>query len=135
MRLLGLLLCFLVIAANTGCSNKKQEEIEFGQQQKVELGTVLAVKTIPLIPEKIDSYGNVGVNVGSGYSGVYGSVDVATIGKLYRNVTSPGKALELIVKKDNGEIVAITQPVGKDVFKKDQTVKILIRNGEARVVP
>lgn len=130
MKKLSPLILFLLLSA---CSSS-QTDNQIGKQQTVETGTVVAVKTVNLTPEKINSYGNVGVSVGSGgHSGVYGSVDVGTIGKLFRNATGPKTALEIIVKKDNGEVIAITQ-ASKVSFKKGDYVKLLLRNGKAQVI-
>ncbi|MEE9326021.1 MAG: hypothetical protein V3U71_01920 [Cocleimonas sp.] len=107
---------------------------QLNKQQTVELGTVISVKTVKLKPESIDSYGNVGVSVGSGgHSGVYGSVDVGTIGRIFRNATRDKVAQEIIVKKKSGETIAVTQD-NKISFSKGDKVKLLLRNGKARVI-
>ena len=103
--------------------------------QKVEIGKIVSIKTVPLNPENINSYGNVGVSVGSGgHSGVYGSVDLSTLGKLYRNATNPTTAQQLIIIKANGETVAITQATSKESFKIGDSVKLLLQNGKAKVI-
>lgn len=127
---------FLTLSA---CSNNKTATTagtgKIENMQKVETGTIVSVKTIALKPEEINSYGNVGVSVGTGgSSGVYGSVDLATIGKLYRNATKPTTAQQLIIKKENGETVAITQAASKEVFKAGDAVKLLIQDGKAKVI-
>jgi outer membrane lipoprotein SlyB len=126
---------FMTLSA---CSNNKSATSSAGaveNMQKVEMGTIISVKTITLKPEEINSYGNVGVSVGTGgSSGVYGSVDLATIGKLYRNATKPTTAQQFIIKKENGETVAITQPASKEVFKIGDAVKLLIQDGKAKVI-
>ena len=123
----------------SACSNNKTANAtstgKIENMQKVEAGTIVSVKTIALKPEEINSYGNVGVSVGTGgSSGVYGSVDLATIGKLYRNATKPTTAQQFIIKKENGETVAITQPASKEVFKIGDAVKLLIKDGKAKVI-
>ncbi len=121
----------------SACSNNKTAAATgvVENMQKVETGTIVSVKTITLKPEEINSYGNVGVSVGTGgSSGVYGSVDLATIGKLYRNATKPTTAQQFIITKSNGETVAITQPASKEVFKTGDTVKLLIKDGKAKVI-
>jgi len=103
--------------------------------QKIEIGKIISVKTVAVKPEDINSYGNVGVSVGSGgHSGVYASVDIATIGKLYRNATKPSTAQQFIITKSNGETVAITQPNSKEIFKNGDSVKILLEDGKAKVI-
>jgi len=130
MKYITLLIFIFLLSA---CSTNHKDS-QLNQQQTVEAGTVVSVKTIEIKPEKIDSYGNVGVSVGSGgHSGVYGAVDVGTLGKIFRNATKAKTALEIIVKKESGDTVAITQDT-KESFKKGETVKILLRNGEARII-
>lgn len=102
--------------------------------QKVELGTIISVKTIPIKAEMVNSYGNMGITIGSGgTSGIYGTVDIATLGKLYRNATKPTTALQFIIKRTNGEMVAITQAHSKEVFKAGETVKLFIEDGKAKI--
>ncbi len=128
-----ILSALILLFSLTACSSNTANN-QLGKQQTVETGTVVSVKTIKIKPEEIRSYGNVGVGVGSGgYRGVYGSVDVGTLARLFRNATGPKTAQEIIVNKTNGETVAITQEA-KENFKQGDSVKILLRNGEARVI-
>jgi len=127
----------LVLSLNacTNTTNKKPKTIQtLNKQQKVELGTVVAVRTIQIKPEAINSYGNVGVAASSGgFRGIYGSIDLSTISRIFKNTTSAKTAQEVIVKKNSGETVAITQAF-KENFKRGDAVKILIRNGNAQVI-
>jgi len=103
--------------------------------QKVELGTIISVKTIAVKAEEVNSYGNMGITIGSGgTSGIYGTVDIATLGKLYRNATKPTTAQRFIIKRSNGDTVAITQASSKEVFKAGDTIKLLIEDGKAKVI-
>ena len=139
MKLFALLPFVVLLISLSACSNNKtsantpiNKPIE--NMQKVEMGTIVSVQSIAIEPEKIDSYGNIGVSVGSGgHSGIYGAFDVATIGKIFRNTTKPKTALQLIVKKANGETVAITQTASKEVFKSGDSVKLLLQDGKAKV--
>ena len=124
---------FVLLLMLTACSSYTPYN-QLGKQQTVETGVIVAINTFTIKPERIRSYGNVGVGVGSGgYRGIYGSVDVGTLARLFRNVTGPQKAHEIIVKKTNGETVAVTQ-LAKENFKAGDKVKILLRNGEAVVI-
>jgi len=118
---------------NKGSSNKT-----IANMQKVETGKIVSIKTIAIQPEKIDSYGSVGVSVGSGgRSGIYGAFDLATLGKVFRNANKPKTAKQFIIRKSNGEMVAITQPfsqTSKEVFKIGDSVKLLLENGKAKVI-
>jgi len=135
MKLFKILLFTVLLITMSACSNNKTASSgTIENLQKVEAGTIVSVKTIALKPEEINSYGNVGVSVGSGgHSGVYGSVDLATIGKLYRNATKPTTAQQFIITKFNGETVAITQPASKEIFKTGDSVKLLFKDGKAKV--
>ncbi len=143
MRHFKRLILAITVISISACSNNtvenqaaktSEKDATIGQIQTVEAGTIVAINTYTIQPERIRSYGNVGVGIGSGgYRGIYGSVDVGTLARLFRNATGPKKAYEIIVKKTTGETVAITQ-LQNDNFKKGDAVKILLRNGEARVI-
>ncbi len=135
MKTLSALSLFMLISLSACSSNKTANTSNIKNMQKIEMGKIISVKTVAVKPEDINSYGNVGVSVGSGgHSGVYGSVDIATIGKLYRNATKPSTAQQFIVVRDNGETVAITQANSKEVFKAGDSVKIFLENGKAKVI-
>ncbi len=147
------ILCIIAIINVSACSNNKNastnnrtlqnSQKQGGWQynknitniQKIEQGTIISMNTIAIKPEKINTYGSVGVSVGSGgQSGVYGAFDLATLGKVFRNATKPKTALRFIIKKANGEMVAITQPPSKEVFKIGDSVKLLLENDKAKVI-
>ena len=124
----------------SGCSSlssSKEDEDEplpVNIEQKIETGIVLGVRIIEIKPEPVHSYGNVGVTLdSSGTSGIQGSVDLKTIGTLYRNATKDKTAQEIIVKKDIGETVAITQSTN-EIFKVGDRIKVLKREGKAVVI-
>jgi len=111
-------------------NNKKIKNIK-----NVETGTIISMSNIAIEPEKINSYGSVGVSVGSGgHSGVYGAFDLATLGKVFRNATKPKTAQRFIIKKTNGEMIAITQAPSKEIFKVGESVKLFLENGKAKVI-
>ena len=125
------LLCVSACSNSAKHSNSENQSIQ--NQQKVELGTVVAVRKVEIPPEEIDSYGNFGISASSGgFHGVYGSVDLATLRKIFRNNSSNRIAQEIIVKKASGETVAITQNL-KESFKAGEAVKILSQRGKAKV--
>ncbi|GAA0401241.1 hypothetical protein GCM10009133_07590 [Cocleimonas flava] len=135
-------LSLLIISACSSSSStttdsaksKVDDAIPVSVEQKIETGIVLAVRIIEVAPEPIHSYGNVGVNVdSSGTSGIQGSIDLKTLSTLYRNATKDKTAQELIVKKDMGETVAITQST-KEIFKVGDRIKVLKRDGKAVVI-
>jgi len=143
MKLLALItLSACLIGGLTACSKNKTAEADrsvsdaqIGVATKVSTGEVISVKTVKLKSTSSEkSYGNVGVSMGTGgTAGVHGSVDVATIGRMFDNIGKPSTAQEIIVKKDNGDTVAITQAT-KEVFKKGDKIKILERNNKSVVI-
>ncbi len=134
----------LSILGLSACSNNKtaptkndtlQNNTTIKNVQPIATGTIISINTIVIKPEKIDSYGSVGVSVASGgHSGVYGAFDLATLGKVFRNATKPKTAQRFILKKSNGEMAAITQATSKETFKIGDSVKLLLENGEAKVI-
>ena len=108
--------CLISLMTFSGCSSLSSSSLEeedhpapVSVEQKLQPGIVLGVRIIEIKPEPVHSYGNVGVTYdSSGTSGIQGSVDLKTIGTLYRNATKDKTAQEIIVKKDMGETVAIT---------------------------
>ena len=127
-----------LVVSLSACSNKTAENpktIQTENLQKVELGKVVSVKTIQIQAERSyrRPYG-VGVSASSGgHRGIYGSIDLATIGGLFKESNDPENVQEIIVKKNSGEIVAITQKHSES-FKQGDSVKIVIRNGIAKVI-
>ena len=123
--ILGMLLSIHLL----GCSNKPATS----NVQKVETGTVVSAKRIIIQPKPVQPNANVGVSVGTGgHAGVYGSVDVATIGRILSR-PKPRIMQEVIVRRDNGSLVAITQ-IEMEPFYKGDKVKILLRGNQAKVV-
>ncbi len=136
---LGLVLGLNACSNNANNTKNKPKTIQtLNKQQKVELGTVVAVRTIQIKPSEnntyVSPYGNIGVSASSGgFRGIHGSIDLATLGRLFKNNSETKTAQEIIVKKNSGETVAITQEL-KENFKQGDSVKILIRNGNAQVI-
>lgn len=133
---LGLML-ILSACSNTVDNNNSNTVQTLNQQQRVETGTVVAVRMVQLKPNanKVNNpLSNVGIAAGSGgFRGVYGSIDLATIGRLFNSNAQTKTAQEIIVNKSNGQTVVITQAL-KENFKRGDAVKILVRNGYAQVI-
>ncbi|MEE9445795.1 MAG: hypothetical protein V3V19_09040 [Cocleimonas sp.] len=125
----------IACSSNKTTSNRNISESQLGVSTKVETGIVLSVKTINLKGSNDKkSYGNVGVSVGTGgNAGLYGTVDVATIGRFFSSIDKPTTAQEIIIKKENGDTVAITQAT-KAQFKKGDKIKVLLRSGKSVVI-
>jgi len=126
-RLYYLLICLFITACTT---NTAPSEIAISNMQKVELGIIIQLRTVATATDSNPLGGSVGVSVGSGgHAGLYGAFD---IGKILSTLNTPSHQLELVIKKQNGEFIAITQPL-TDHFKIGDKVKILLRNGLAIV--
>lgn len=130
MVTLNVLASALICLSLAGCTANTASTSTISNIQKVEQGTIIQIKKIVTIKDANPLGSSIGVSVGSGgHAGVYGAFD---IGRVFSALTQPTHALELIVKKQKGEIVAITQPLGGK-FKTGDKVKILLRNGVAVV--
>ena len=124
----------LSACSNTTKAKPKYKTIQTLNEHPIETGTVVSVRTIQIPQEAINSYGNIGVSASSGgFSGIYGSIDLATLGRIFSNKPNTRTFQEVIVNKHNGQTVAITQ-VPREAFRKGDAVKILIRNGESQVI-
>ncbi len=124
--LAGLLICFSLVACTANTVSTKH----MGNIQKVEQGTITQIKKIAIARDSNPLGSSIGVSVGSGgHAGVYGAFDM---GRIFSAMTKPTHQLELIVKKQKGGFVAVTQPLGGN-FKVGDNVKILLRNGLAVV--
>ncbi len=122
---------FLAISLSA-CTPSKNIKAE--NTSEVQQGIVMAVKRIIVKPEPIQPRGGFGVSVGSGgHSGVYGTVDLATLGGLFGKPKKDKIMQEIIVKRDNGSLVAITQPE-KGPFLRGDKVRIVERGNQARVI-
>ena len=137
--LLTLLLIFGLSFGLSACSNTtkakpKYKTIQTLNERPVETGTVVSVRTIQLQQEALNSYGNIGVSASSGgFSGIYGSIDLATLGRIFNKQSNSRTFQEVIVKKNNGQTVAITQ-TPTEAFRQGDVVKILLHNGESQVI-
>jgi len=141
MKIKTVLILLITINSLIACSTNNKAtrndntNIQLGTLKKVDFGTVISVKNISIKPTKTEaprSTGNIGVNVGSGGTGIYGTVDVATLTRLFSE-NKPKTVQEIIIKKEFGDLVVVTQDT-KDVFKKGDKVKILSRNNKAIVI-
>ena len=128
----SLLVMLLVMATLTACSNTKDSNL--ANVKEVQQGTVVSVTLTPVKTEPIRPRGGFGVTVGSGgHAGVYGSVDLATIGRILSTPAKPAMMQEIIVRRTNGSLVAITQPE-KEPFRRGESIKIVHRGNQARVI-
>ncbi len=121
-----------LITLVTSCSNNKDNRIY--TLQEIQKGSVVSVKKVVIKAEPVRPRGNVGVSVGSGgHGGVYGAVDILTLGSLFGIKKKDKVMQEIIIRRPNGILVAVTQPFTK-TFNRGDKVKIIQRGNEARVI-
>ncbi len=129
--IIGLSLIFFSSLSLSACSNTDNR---VNRLQEVQMGTVVATKRIIIKPEPVKPHGNIGVSVGSGgHSGIYGAVDILTLGSLLGIKKKDKVMQEIIIKRPNGKFVAVTQPIAS-LFKKGDRVKIIQRGNKAQVI-
>lgn len=125
-------LSFLFVIFLTACSNSNNNRVN--TLQEVQRGTIVSINQVYIKPKPIKPRGNVGVSVGSGgHSGIYGAIDIMTLGSLL-GVKRKGTVMqEVIIKRPNGTLIAVTQPY-TTAFHVGEAIKILRRGSEARVI-
>jgi len=120
----------ILIIFLAGCSNNNS----VNTFQEVQKGSVVAVNQTIIRAKPIRPRANVGVSVGSGgHPGIYGAVDIFTLGHLLGIKRKDKVMQEVIVKRSNGTLVAITQPFNT-MFRRGDQIKIVKQDGEARVI-
>ncbi len=128
--LLSLLVASTMTVTLGACSSTNSNTWADGQGAQT--GTVLAVKATYIKPETL--HPSIGVSIGSGgYSGVYGGFDVGNVVRAVRDAKSPSYRQIITVRQSDGKTVAITQ-ISRQVFKPGEPVKLILVNGEARVI-
>ena len=76
--------------------------------------------------------GTVGGSVGSGRGSAVGAV-VGTVAGEAAAQAGTRPALEITVRLDEGRVIAVTQPAGKDSFKPGERVRVVSDGRTARV--
>ena len=113
----------------SACSSTEQSNIK-----EVQLGTVVSVTLVPVKTESTHPQGGFGVTVGSGgHTGIYGSIDLATIGEILSPPAKPAMMQEIIVRRTNGKLVAITQREQASFHRGDK-IKIVRRGDLAHII-
>lgn len=135
----GLILVLNACSNSTNTGNTVNVQ-NLNQQQQIETGQVLSVRNVVVNSDSQNSNNNNNVinSIGavansSGLNGIFGSVDVLSLGRMIaNNSNSTENAQEITVRKNNGQTVAITQ-VSNEKFSPGEYVKILVNNGKALV--
>lgn len=124
-----------LISLITSCTNNTtNNDKRIYTLQDVQNGSVIAVKKVVLKAEPIRPHGNIGVSLGSGgHAGFYGAVDILTLGSLFGMKKKDKVMQEIIIRRPNGTLVAVTQPYSTS-FKRGDRVRIIKRGNEARVI-
>lgn len=116
----------------SACTNNLSQNIN--SLQEVQKGRVVSVEMIVISPEPVQPRGNIGLSVGSGgHSGIYGAVDIVTLASIVGLKKKNRVIQKIIVKRNNGTLVSVTQP-SNNIFKKGDLVKIVQQKNEARVI-
>jgi len=76
---------------------------------------------------------SVGSGRGAAAGGVVGTVVGAVVGESVAQ-GAPRQALEITVRLDEGRVIAVTQPVGKQSFKTGDRVRVVSDGRTARVI-
>jgi outer membrane lipoprotein SlyB len=147
-------LLFLVIATITtaGCVNNqyRPDVVSRGDAQKqqyVVLGTILDITDVTIegdreagaltgtliggVAGKSVTDSETESDIAALLGGLVGSAVGAEIGS---NLTKKN-AVELLIETDSGKLISIIQEVSSYIYKKEQKVRIIKRNGKSRVVP
>lgn len=104
------------------------------QPQRVETGKVIAVSDVTPARQNLSPFSHIGISASSsGFRGIYGAINLASLGHLLNHGKSGAKTQQIIVKKANGETIAITQ-LAQQTLKKGDTVNILQRHGKTHVI-
>ena len=123
-----------LISLITSCTNTTNNDKRIYTLQDVQSGSIIAVKKVVLKAEPIKPHGNIGVSLGSGgHAGFYGAVDILTLGSLFGIKRKDKIMQEIIIRRSNGTLVAVTQPYSTSLKRGDK-VKIIKRGNEARVI-
>jgi len=129
-RLLNLFLTTAAIVTLSACSTTNTNTRV--DKKGTQTGTVLAIKSTYIKPETL--HPSVGVSIGSGgYRGIYGGFDVGNVVRAARDANNPNYRQIITVQQSNGETVAINQ-ISREHFKPGDPVKLILVNGEARVI-
>ena len=146
MRLAALLLLSLMLAA---CASSRSGDVytrgQTRQEMLVRTGTVESVREV--LMEGTESGvggfagaaigGVAGSNVGGGRGQIVGAILGAVAGGIAGSAieenTTKKNALEITVRLDGGQLVAVVQEMGSERFQPGDRVRILSGNGSSRV--
>ena len=146
MRLAALLLLSLMLAA---CASSRSGDVytsgQTRQEMLVRTGTVESVREV--LMEGTESGvggfagaaigGVAGSNVGGGRGQIVGAILGAVAGGIAGSAieenTTKKNALEITVRLDGGQLIAVVQEMGSERFQPGDRVRVLSGNGSSRV--
>lgn len=138
-----------VVASLAGCASSNSGSVysreETRQMQTVKMGVVESVRQVKI--EGTDSKvgtvaggvvgGVAGTSMGKGkgeiITGVLGAVAGALAGSAAEEVLTRKDGIEITVKQENGNLVAIVQEAGEEEFHPGEKVRLLQSGGVTRV--
>ncbi|MBI4754374.1 MAG: glycine zipper 2TM domain-containing protein [Betaproteobacteria bacterium] len=148
MKPMPIVVAALAAVLAAGCASSKSgsayERREARREMTVRLGVVESVRQVTLEGTKspVGTAGGAvvggvaGSNVGGGKGAVVGTVLGAIIGGVAGSAVEEGvtrrEGVELTVKLDNGQLIAVTQEAD-EVFRPGERVRVLSGGGETRV--
>lgn len=144
----GLALALVAATALVGCagslSGSSYSRSEARQEQTVRLGVVESVRPVTIEGEKgvlgavtgavVGGYAgsNVGGGRGSELATVLGAVAGGVAGSTIEGKVNTKQGLEITVKLDNGQLIAVTQEADEQ-FRPGDKVRVLSGGGTTRV--
>ncbi|QDQ28361.1 hypothetical protein FNU76_19505 [Chitinimonas arctica] len=149
-RLIGAAVLGLALSLS-GCANSRTANYyspsEAMNEAKVRAGTVEAARPVKIRPDDselgsligaviggIAASGNIGKGNGAVVSGVLGATVGGAVGNAVGKDVNTKDGLELVLKLDNGEVIAVVQEADIS-FAVGQKVRVITRGRVSRVVP
>lgn len=147
------LFCFFACLYLAACANKLTGDVysrdDARQQMDVSYGTVVSVRPVVIEGNREGFLGQAGGAIIGGIAGnalgggngrslttAAGAIGGAVAGSAIQEKASRAQALEIVVRRDNGEEVQITQEVKSlDEFYNGQRVRLSVGGGNTRVAP
>jgi outer membrane lipoprotein SlyB len=149
MKIISLPLIFLSLVVLAGCASTQSGEVysrdQARREQTVRLATVESVREVKMegtkSPVGTIAGAAVGGIAGSTFGGGKGSAVAAVIGAVAGGLAGAAieegvtrrMALEITVKADNGQVIAIVQEGDPLEFRPGDRVRIVSNHGESRI--
>ena len=145
-KIAALVLLSLIVA---GCASNRSGDVYTREQTRREMtvrtGTVESVREVLMEGTHTGTGtmggaaigGVAGSNIGGGKGQIIGAIVGAIVGGLAGSAAEDNltkkNALEITVKLDNGQLIAVVQEMGNEVFHPGQRVRVLSNYNSSRV--